>query len=84
MDDLQVARAVKIPVIGMGGIAAGRDALEFFIAGASAVQVGTANFVRPDASVRIVREIADHLARHGHASLTAWLESLRKERVERR
>jgi dihydroorotate dehydrogenase (NAD+) catalytic subunit len=53
----QVASRVKVPVIGMGGIATGRDALEFLIAGARAVQVGTANLVDPDASVRIIREI---------------------------
>ena len=53
----QVASRVKVPVIGMGGIATGQDALEFLIAGARAVQVGTANLVDPDASVRIIREI---------------------------
>jgi len=53
----QVARAVRIPVIGMGGIASGRDALEFMLVGARAVQVGTANFVDPGAAARIVREI---------------------------
>jgi dihydroorotate dehydrogenase (NAD+) catalytic subunit len=53
----QVATRVKVPVIGMGGIATGGDALEFLIAGARAVQVGTANLVDPDASVRIIREI---------------------------
>ena len=53
----QVAQAVKIPVIGMGGIMTGRDALEFLLVGARAVQVGTANFVDPAASARIVGEI---------------------------
>jgi dihydroorotate dehydrogenase (NAD+) catalytic subunit len=53
----QVARQVKIPVIGMGGIMTGRDALEFMIVGARAVEVGTANFVDPGATVRIVGEI---------------------------
>jgi dihydroorotate dehydrogenase (NAD+) catalytic subunit len=53
----QVASRVRIPVIGMGGIMTGRDALEFLIVGAKAVEVGTANFVDPGASVRIVREI---------------------------
>jgi len=53
----QVASAVKIPVIGLGGIMTGGDAVEFLIAGAKAVEVGTANFVDPAAAARIVREI---------------------------
>jgi dihydroorotate dehydrogenase (NAD+) catalytic subunit len=55
----QVASKVRVPVIGMGGIMTGSDALEFLIVGARAVQVGTANFVDPAASLRIVREIDD-------------------------
>ncbi|OGD22467.1 MAG: dihydroorotate dehydrogenase B catalytic subunit [Candidatus Aminicenantes bacterium RBG_16_63_16] len=53
----QVASRARIPVIGMGGITTGRDALEFLVVGARAVEVGTANLVDPGASVRIVREI---------------------------
>jgi len=53
----QAASAVRVPVIGMGGIMSGRDAVEFLIAGARAVEVGTANFVDPAAAARIVREI---------------------------
>jgi dihydroorotate dehydrogenase (NAD+) catalytic subunit len=56
----QVASKVRIPVIGMGGIMTGRDALEFLIAGARAVEVGTAHFIDPGASVRIVKEIQDY------------------------
>lgn len=55
----QVAKAVKIPVIGLGGIMSGRDALEFLMAGATAVEVGTANFIDPAASVRILTEIEE-------------------------
>ena len=65
----QVYRAVKIPIIGIGGILTGRDALEFLLAGAAAVQVGTANFIRPDAAVQVVREIEAYLAAHGIASV---------------
>ena len=57
-------RAVKIPVIGMGGIASARDALEFIIAGATAVQVGTANFVDPFIWSKLLDGIADYLRRH--------------------
>ena len=57
----EAARAVKIPIIGLGGIATGEDAAEFFIAGASAVQVGTSSFWDPAAPVRIARELDDFL-----------------------
>jgi dihydroorotate dehydrogenase (NAD+) catalytic subunit len=56
----QVASQAKIPVIGMGGIMNGQDALEFLIVGARAVEVGTANFVDPGASIRIVKEIQNY------------------------
>lgn len=59
----QAARAVRIPVIGLGGIATGIDAAEFLIAGASAVQVGTATFWDPQSPERIARELADFLKR---------------------
>lgn len=59
----QVAKVVKIPVIGLGGITCGRDALEFIMAGATAVEVGTANFLDPAASVRVVEEIEEYCRR---------------------
>lgn len=65
----QVARAVKIPVIGLGGIMTAEDAIEFFMAGASAIEVGTANFIDPTASVRIARGIDEWLDRHHCTSL---------------
>jgi dihydroorotate dehydrogenase (NAD+) catalytic subunit len=58
-------RAVRIPVIGVGGITDTDDALDFFVAGADAIQVGTATFVDPSASIRIVAGLTDHLARTG-------------------
>ncbi len=61
----QVAKAVKIPVIGIGGITTATDAIEFLLAGASAIQVGTANFVDPQATVKIISGIEDYLQRHG-------------------
>nr|MDE6119517.1 nitronate monooxygenase [Muribaculaceae bacterium] len=60
----QVAKAVKIPVIGLGGITCGRDALEFLMAGATAVQIGTANFLDPAATIRVIDEIEDYCTRH--------------------
>jgi dihydroorotate dehydrogenase (NAD+) catalytic subunit len=72
----QVARAVKIPVIGMGGIMDTRDALEFIIAGASVVSVGTACFVNPRAPVEVVEGIGDYLSEHGVSSLSELAGSL--------
>ena len=72
----QVVRAVKIPVIGIGGIMNAADALEFLIAGARAVQVGTANFVRPTAALEIIDGISDYLTRHGIGSIGALIGSL--------
>jgi dihydroorotate dehydrogenase (NAD+) catalytic subunit len=61
----QVARAVKVPVIGMGGIMSATDALEFMLAGATAVQVGTANFLEPGVAGRIAREMEEYLTANG-------------------
>ncbi len=65
----QVAKVVGIPVIGLGGIMTAEDAIEFFMAGASAVQVGTANFIDPAASVNIARGINGWLDSHGYKSI---------------
>lgn len=61
----QVAKAVGIPVIGLGGIMNGRDALEFILAGATAIEVGTANFIDPTVTVKIIDYIEDYCERHG-------------------
>jgi dihydroorotate dehydrogenase (NAD+) catalytic subunit len=60
----QAARAVRIPIIGIGGIATAADALEFLIAGARAIQVGTANFYAPETALRVADGIADYCRRH--------------------
>ena len=65
-----VSRAVKIPVIGMGGICNGLDAVEFMLAGASAVAVGTATFVDPMASIRVIEGIEDYMNRHNIAAVS--------------
>jgi dihydroorotate dehydrogenase (NAD+) catalytic subunit len=61
----QVARTVQVPVIGIGGIRRAEDAIEFFIAGASAVQIGTANFVNPHAALDVITGIERYLKEHG-------------------
>jgi len=61
----EVSHAVKIPVIGMGGIASGEDAIEFLLAGASAVSVGTANFADPLATIRVIEGIEAYMKRYG-------------------
>ncbi len=61
----QVVSRVKIPVIGMGGISSGRDALEYLITGAKAVEVGTANFIDPEASIKIIEELKDYCEEKG-------------------
>ena len=73
----QVAKAVNIPVIGLGGIMNGRDALEFILAGATAVQFGTANFVDPQATIKAIGYINDYLDRHGLDSVTQLIGALK-------
>ena len=65
----QVAKAVKIPVIGLGGIMSAADAIEFLLAGATAIQVGTANFIEPQISIKILQGIENYLARHKMSSV---------------
>ncbi len=65
----QVARAVSIPVIGVGGIMNSDDAIEFILAGASAVQVGTASFIDPQVSVRILEGFEDYLTLKGYSDI---------------
>lgn len=65
----QTAKAVKIPVIGLGGICSATDAVEFLLAGASAIQIGTANFIDPSISEKVIDGIEDYLNRHGFVSV---------------
>ncbi len=73
----QVAKAVKIPVVGLGGIMNATDAVEFFLAGASAIEIGTANFIDPAISVKVVEGINDYLERHGCKSVKEIIGALK-------
>ena len=72
----QVAKAVKIPVIGLGGICNAADAIEFFMAGATAIQIGTANFLDPAVTVKVRDGINEWLDRHGCASVSEIIGAL--------
>lgn len=74
----QVAKAVKIPVIGLGGISSGRDAMEFILAGASAVQVGTANFIYPNITIEIINYIKEYCSRHNVKDITELIGAINK------
>jgi len=73
----EVSGAVKIPVIGMGGIVTATDALEFLLAGAACVQVGTASFARPDAPMRVAEGVAAWCAAHGIAHVADLVRTVR-------
>ena len=66
----QVAKAVKIPVVGLGGICTAEDAIEFLMAGASAIEIGTANFLDPAVTIKVRDGINDWLDRHGCSSVS--------------
>ncbi len=72
----QVAQKVKIPVIGLGGIMTWQDAVEFMLAGASAIQIGTANFVDPTVTIKVIDGINNYLDRHGYRSATEIIGAL--------
>jgi len=72
----QVAKAVKIPVVGLGGISNSSDAIEFLMAGATAIQVGTANFIDPAITIKIRDGINSWLDSHGCKSVQEIIGSL--------
>ena len=65
----QVSQSVKLPVIGMGGIMNATDAIEFLLAGASAVQIGTANFIDPQITMKIIDGIIEYMERYNFKSV---------------
>ncbi len=72
----EVSRAVKIPVVGMGGIASFEDAMEFLLVGASAVQIGTMNFVYPDIGEKIAKAIDNYFSQPGAPAFSEYVGSL--------
>jgi dihydroorotate dehydrogenase (NAD+) catalytic subunit len=72
----QTAKAVKIPVVGLGGIMNWKDAVEFLLAGATAIEIGTANFIDPTVTVKVVEGINDYLDRHGFKSVNEIIGAL--------
>ena len=73
----QCHNAVKVPILGMGGISTGTDAVEFMLAGATAVAVGTANFVDPASTVKVIDGIADYCERHGVKDVNELIGALK-------
>ncbi|NTW16153.1 MAG: dihydroorotate dehydrogenase [Syntrophaceae bacterium] len=76
----QVAKKVTVPVIGVGGITSARDAMEFLIVGARAVQIGTAHFINPHAAVNIVEGMADYFVEHEIRDVNEFIGTLREGR----
>jgi dihydroorotate dehydrogenase (NAD+) catalytic subunit len=72
----QVAKAVKIPVVGLGGICNAKDAIEFLMAGATAIEIGTANFLDPSVTMKVITGINDWLDSHGCKSVTEIIGAL--------
>ena len=72
----EAAQAVSIPIVGIGGITCAADAIEFLLAGASCVAIGTANFTHPETAQQTVQGIRDYLTRHGVADVTDLVGSL--------
>ncbi len=72
----QVAKAVKIPVVGLGGISNATDAVEFMLAGASAIEIGTANFIDPAISAKVAWGINEYCERHGFQKVTDLIGAL--------
>jgi dihydroorotate dehydrogenase (NAD+) catalytic subunit len=72
----QVYHAVNIPIIGIGGISNWKDAVEFILAGATAIQIGTYNFIDPTVSVKVIEGIENYLDRHNLRSISALIGKL--------
>ena len=75
----QVARATKLPLIGIGGIANSIDALEFIVAGATAIQIGTANYYDPTVSMKVIDGITDYCRKQGVNDVRELIGSIRQQ-----
>ena len=73
----EVAKSIKKPVIGIGGIMTPEDAIEFMIAGAMAIQIGTANFIKPDISEKVIKGIEDYLKKNKIENISKLIGSLK-------
>jgi dihydroorotate dehydrogenase (NAD+) catalytic subunit len=73
----QTYNAVKIPIVGLGGIMNATDAVEFMLCGATAIEVGTANFIDPTITMKVIDGIDDYLNRHGCSSVTEIIGALK-------
>lgn len=73
----QVYNAVKIPIVGMGGIMNATDAIEFFLAGAGAIQIGTANFIDPQVSIKTISGIKEYLKKHNYTDISQIIGQLK-------
>jgi dihydroorotate dehydrogenase (NAD+) catalytic subunit len=71
------ARVVKIPIIGTGGICYARDAVEFLLAGATAVSVGSMTFRQPDAAMRVLQGLEEYMTRHGIGNISELIGAMR-------
>ncbi len=77
----QVAKVVRVPVIGIGGIRTAEDALEFLLVGAKAIQIGTANFLDPQTSVKVIKGLADFCKRKGIQRISSIVGAIRNEGI---
>ena len=66
----QVAQAIKIPILGLGGITTGEDVIEFMLAGATATSIGTGNFITPDVSIKAIEGVENYMKKHNIENLT--------------
>jgi dihydroorotate dehydrogenase (NAD+) catalytic subunit len=72
----QVAKAVSIPLVAMGGIATAEDAIEFILAGATGISVGTANFYNPYATIQVIEGIGDYMKEYGYSNLSEMIGAI--------
>ncbi len=72
----QVSKAVKIPVLGLGGIVNGKDVIEFMLAGATAVSIGTGNFIEPEVSIKAIKEVEEYMKRHNIEDINSLIGSV--------